>query len=254
MRRACPTEVGTVPRGRTAGRSAGVTGRAFTLVELLTVMVIMGVLLGIAIPAFEKLTVGTGVDAAARMVGAQMRLARDFAISHRQRVAIIMPQNLGALSGTGYAYTCFRPAIVSRSGSDYVFDRWVENTNWSFLPAGTSIMEADDDIGIADGGGNYQADPKDNNYTVVDDVPLDPLASSTVDDVRAVIFAPAGRVLNTAPAWVTVGDSVYTSAGSWTVRNPANDTYNKSCANQMSIVADGYTGRAIQKTPADYGN
>jgi hypothetical protein len=130
-----------------------------------------------------------------------------------------------------------------------VFDRWVENTTWSFLPTGASIMEADDDIGIKSGS-TYQATPVDDTYSVVKNVPLSPIGSGTAD-VRAVIFAPTGKVLQTAPAWVTIGEAVF-SGGNWIVKKPASDAKNKSCANQVSIVADAYTGRAIYKYPADY--
>ena len=81
-------------------------GRFFTLVELLVVVAIMGVIIAVGLPAFEKLTIGSGVDAAARQLSAQLRLARQYAISNRCKVAIVMPSSETGIADM-YRYTSF---------------------------------------------------------------------------------------------------------------------------------------------------
>jgi len=65
--------------------------RHFTMVELMVVIVIVSIILAFSVPAFQKLAVGSGVDAAARMLSSQLSLARAEAISRRQCIAVIMP-------------------------------------------------------------------------------------------------------------------------------------------------------------------
>lgn len=120
----------------------------FTLVELMVVIVIASIILAFSVPAFQKLAVGSGVDAAARMLSSQLSLARAEAISRRQYIAIIMPGqhfNKDTDDENLFKYQSFRAAIVTHSGGTYTFEKWVDGTEWTFLPTGTVIAEADDD-------------------------------------------------------------------------------------------------------------
>ena len=62
----------------------------FTLVELLTVMLIVGILLAVTVPAIVRLSSGSSVEAASRMVGSQLRLARQEAITKRKNDAVLL--------------------------------------------------------------------------------------------------------------------------------------------------------------------
>ena len=228
----------------------------FTLIELLVVVAIMGVIIAVGLPAFEKLTIGSGVDAAVRQVSAQLRLARQYAISNRCKVAVIMPTQ--EVAGNA-RWACFRPAVVSGT-TPFKFVRWVDGTTWTFLPVGSSIMEADDDVGIQSGG----------SYTVLGDdayqkvgvasneVNLDKLGgSTTAKNVRAVVFSSTGRLAGMSTSlYVTVGEAINNgtvgSAGTWIIRNPANAAKNKSASNQLTITINPYTGRTVTSDPSEY--
>ncbi len=106
----------------------------FTLTELLVVMMIMGIMMGLVLAPFGKLLSGSGVDAGARMLSAQLRLARQYAITQRKKVAVVMPGNEGPEDGR------FTSLAVYQDDSG----TWnpVQNTKREFLPAGSAIDPA----------------------------------------------------------------------------------------------------------------
>ncbi|MGI5925237.1 MAG: pilus assembly FimT family protein [Lentisphaeria bacterium] len=202
--------------------------RPFTMVELMVVIVIAGIILAFAVPAFQKLAVGGGVDAAARMVSSQLSLARAEAISRRQHIAVIMPGARYARSSDDdsvHPFQSFRSAVVepSSSGSAYTFVNWVEGTEWTFLPAGTVIASVSTTENALQ---SVHSDPGDSssplitipretwspNYSstgeaVADAAPYMNGATANTHNVRAVIFRPNGRC--TQRFYVTIMEGAY---------------------------------------------
>lgn len=226
----------------------------FSLVELLVVIVIMGIMMGIAMPAFERMAQGSGVQGATRMLSAQLRLTRAYAIKERKKIAVIMPGDDAGDVPNKNKYSCYRSAIVTGSDSSYDFDEWVEDSQWTFLPTGTSIMEADDDKGISDGvpnATNSKKEPHPNNITTCNNVLLDNIGSTNPedDDIRCIVFLPNGQVKGSTKQ-ITIGQATYN--GSWIIKDPDNSATNKSCKNQYNIGLDAYTGRVVITTPDEY--
>lgn len=229
--------------------------RRFTLIELLAVTVVVVIVIAIAIPAFSKITTGSGVDAAARTAVGQLRLGRQQAVTQRVKIAVIMPRAEGTVLPQ-YQYSCVRMAVVTGSSSPYTFSKWVDNSEWNFLPPGASIMEADADEGIANGTGVFCRDPVENANRTVDGVDLTKVSSGggTTNGVRAAIFLANGRMSAEAGGLhVTVGEAVR-QGGTWVIKDVDADagTKNQSCRNQMCIDLDYYTGRCVMKTPDKY--
>jgi len=56
---------------------------AFTLIEMIAVIVIIGIIIGIGIPAMSTLTRAAGLQGGVRQVMNAAQLARQFAITHR---------------------------------------------------------------------------------------------------------------------------------------------------------------------------
>ena len=190
--------------------------RQFTLIELLVVVAIMIVLLGITAPAFSKITRGKAVDTASRMVSSQLMLARAEAVSKRRSIAVIIPgEYIDAPSdGNAYRYSSFRAAWVryDEGTSRYIFDGWVEGTNWTFLPMGafvacidytktnpTALKFVESDLAYT-----YSDTP--NWFTGVSEMNKKDIAEKVYEDsvklfdglsqtkgVRAVVFKPDGR-------------------------------------------------------------
>lgn len=208
----------------------------FTLIEMLVVLVITGVLLAIAVPVFEKLTVGSGVDAGARLVGAQLRLTRQYAIANRKRVALLMPRNYTTSPVGGHdnalMFSAVRACEVRRNGASEDFVAWIPGTDWLFLPTGSVIAEADQDAGL-DGG--------DGTYTTVRGVQfMHPTTRANVTaDCRAVVFKMTGAMPD-LQRYVTIVEGFYSSGTAPVLRNSDN---------RIELLVDQYTGRVSYTTP-----
>lgn len=205
--------------------------RSFTLIELLVVLVIVGILLGIAIPAFEKLTMGSGVDAAARTLSSATSLARQFAISQRQMVAVLMPHGDSNIPPS-VRYKAVAFCTVTASGADYVFSAAVPNTKIEFLPVGAVIAEVDTDSALSasppTSSGTY---PRVSN---VDWAKFGLTDLDTGDDkCRAIVFRPSGAIAGETTYYIKVVEGEYTGS-SLLVKNGQN-------IKKMEV--NGFTGR-----------
>lgn len=243
-------------------------GRAtFSLVEIVLVMAILLLLLGLALPAFTRMATGSGADLASTMVASQLRLVRQYAITNRVRIAILMPGTQmtthgGTLLTAAFPeavapMTCktFRPCLVDASNQ---FVDWVPGTTWTHLPAGIAILEADQDAGSSEVRSGQP--PQDGTFSKVNHVPL-PVGAPTGDlngngsletdtsgagahgdlahNVRAIVFKPSGR-LNSLQRYVTIGEAEHDGAQWAAIRNRAN---------LVDVCVDQYTGRVVVKGP-----
>lgn len=226
----------------------------FSLIEILLVVGIMVILMAIATPGFVKTLRGQGSEFAARTVSTKLNLARSYAISKRQYVALLMPQaGYPAASSplNKYIHSAYRPCIVEKNDTSYYFQQWIQGENWEFLPDGVSIVEVDSDDGVnLDAYGNLA--PANGTITLISPSPLpgttpnkgvdcsDIGGSSSVTDFAGIIFKPSG--IATAGRFIEIAEAKYEpSAGGVIVTN-------KKSASYVSIKIDQYTGRVT------YGN
>ncbi len=66
----------------------GKASRAFTLLELLVVMAIVILLASMAVPAFNSITVGSNLNRAGQIIGDQISLARQEAVTKNREVQV----------------------------------------------------------------------------------------------------------------------------------------------------------------------
>jgi len=211
----------------------------FSLVELLTVMVIAAVLLAVSVPVVLKLTSGSSVEAAARMLGAQLRLARQEAITTRKNIAVVLPTVDCGSDPT--AYIGFRPCVVFNDGGTWRFDKWVANAAWSYVPAGACIAEADDD-GPTAAAPQPDLIDRPGGFTTVSPPAAGPGAFLFTVPVRAIVFKPSGRLTSLQRDVTIVEGAIPPGATTPLFTNQRN---------WVHIEVNQYTGRVRFIRPED---
>ncbi len=207
----------------------------FTLTELLVVMAIMAILMGMALTPFQNILSSSGVDGAQRMLTSQLRMARQYAISKRERVALLLPGPNNNLPDP-MRFVAFRSCIVDKSNN---FQRWIQNTEWNYVPTGSSIIE----VASSEPSGEYTSGGGVSGGKSVVDVSYDwnnDASTSPKTVNRAIIFEPTGR-LSHSTAYVSVCEALYKN-GSWTIRNGNN---------WIAVKINQFTGRVEVKRPGE---
>jgi uncharacterized protein (TIGR02596 family) len=88
---------------------------AFSLIELLVVVAIIGIMAAIAVPAFSSISAASGITRAGQLVGDQIILARQEASSKNRDVEVrFIDMTNGAWSG----YTALQLWIAGESGTN----------------------------------------------------------------------------------------------------------------------------------------
>ena len=91
----------------------------FTLIELLVVMLLMGFLITLMLPGFNRMISGNKVDQMASNLKLALEQAQSHAITSRRYVALVLPSNRSAWETEEQPYCLggYRMAYVRNSGS-----------------------------------------------------------------------------------------------------------------------------------------
>ena len=193
-----------------------IKNHSFSLIELLAAMAIAAILIGIAVPAFNTLTKGQSVEAAARIVGSQLKATRTYAISNREYTALIIPTTESLSSD--YLYKAYRPCIVDSSS---VFQQWISGEKWEFLPAGSAILDIDNTSGY--NAGNF------TSASTITSVDFSAIGGGSSESAKGIVFTPSGKA--GTRKYVVIGSSVVA------------DGEVGSTGNQINVTVDQYSGR-----------
>lgn len=169
--------------------------RFYTLIEIMTVIVIAAILFGIGIPAFTTMIQGSNMTIAIRQLSAKISAARAYAVSNAtsdSRVAVLLMgevKNAGGDTKDEYCYSAYRVCVVDSSN---VFQEWIEDENWKTLPKGIyrdSVSNADEvtDVDATDIGGQKTKYPA---------LIFDNKGQLTKKDNASVITLKHGRYVN----------------------------------------------------------
>lgn len=205
------------------------TNRPFTLIEILTVIVVISVIVGITVPAYNRLMTGNAVSYGNRLVTSQLNMARTHACARRRSVAVLFPDyNISYNSELKdpVALRTFRCAYVEYDGSDWVFDGWVEGSKWEYLPQGAFFPTT----GLVKSADVKLTNDEDGVINTGTEVPI-----------PSIIFKTNGRpVVGSGNPKVKVSEGVVTD-------NEGNIT-KKNDANNFLATVNRYTGSVITKT------
>lgn len=108
----------------------------YTLVEIMTVIVIAAILFGIGIPAFTTMIQGSNMTVAIRQLSAKIQAARAYAVTNRCKVAVLLPEVVENSGGTKKDDCCCSAYRVCVVDSANAFQEWIEDENWKTLPNG----------------------------------------------------------------------------------------------------------------------
>ncbi len=163
-------------------KTALLTRRYFSLMEMVMVMGVIMLLLGFTIGALPNLLGRKGADGGARMLSRQLFLCRQHAIINRRKVALLLPRTAELTDDEFGLYrdVGMRPCIVD--GLDN-FVEFIGSTKWETVPDRTYIK-------ITTSG--TPPPPWTTNLSEVDDVPFG--SGPTLYTVTAVIFKSNGSL------------------------------------------------------------
>jgi type II secretory pathway pseudopilin PulG len=105
---------------------------------MLVVIVIVGIMLALTLPAVNNLMKSGGVSAASRHVSNSLNLARQYAITHRTRTRVVFPYiatpaNSQAPQYLSYTVLAYNSSVVVGGGWQYV-------GKWEVLPLGVVFL------------------------------------------------------------------------------------------------------------------
>lgn len=117
-------------------RSRSSAKKGFTLVELLLVISVMAILLLFAVPAFQDIGRGSRMRAAVNQLTSTINLARQWAITKREKVYIIFPDDHPSLysSAQNHKEKALRSYVVFTRSQGFI-------TDWRYLPTGVYFVD-----------------------------------------------------------------------------------------------------------------
>ena len=158
----------------------------YTLVEIMTVIVIAAILFGIGIPAFTTMIQGSNMTVAIRQLSAKISAARAYAVTNRCKVALLLVEKDNESKiNPDYGYSAYRVCIVDKDteNSPFPFQEWIEDEDWKVLPKGIfrNEMASPAEVKI-----------KKEDFKTLEDV----LGTLSGDDIqlKALIFLPSGQL------------------------------------------------------------
>ena len=204
----------------------------FTLVEMISVLVIMAIVLSIAIPAVTSLSKANAMNSAAREVSNLLSLARQYAITHRTYARVVFPY-----SATGNPPDpWYRSYAVITNQDTAVSLGWRYVTKWEHLPDGIVFID-NTAPGYAAGSGalNDSSSLSQGGLLYPDD-----FAGST-PTLAFIEFGPTGAASN--PGTLTIQSGFTDNLGA------IHLTPSPSSPNGRTFFVDNVVGRVQCLTP-----
>ena len=210
---------------------------AFTLVELLAVIGIMGLLAAVGVPALKGLTGSGGRKQALSQVMGALEIARNTAISNRTNAAVIFPDSTFA-SGDAYKYrsmavvSYFDTTIATNTKSNIPYEKLV--SSWIVLPQGISFLPT-----------YLKTTTKTNMISVDANIRIPPKTNNVSITCPGIIFQSDGGLLDGATNSIA-GVAFFEGTVTGTTTNPTS-----KMTNFETVRLTRYTGRTLPTLAPD---
>ena len=192
---------------------------AFTLVELLAVIGIMGLLAAVGVPALKGLTGSGGRKQALSQVMGALEIARNTAISTGTNAAVIFPDSTFA-SGDAYKYRSM--AVVAWNATNSSNAATMVGS-WIVLPQGVAF---------------FPNSLKTANLPTATNISVRILTSTNKANFPAIIFQPDGGLSEDYSPLPTNGIAFFEGTVTGTTTNPTS-----KMTNFETVRLTRYTGR-----------
>lgn len=212
----------------------------FTLVELLVVICIASLLMGVVLPAFNRLVTGSAVDRLASNLKLRLERAQSHAASSRRHVALLLPNGATETNWTddstdpgikkarlGGSKMCYVDNVVV-SGTPEVFTsqfgRWLPDEDWTDPERGallvavssTSPVDSDGNLTVAKciahngilTGDILNGSGKARPLKEIQGVKFTAAATAKTVSDCAVIFSPKGGIRSGADVYLVIAEAV----------------------------------------------
>ena len=192
----------------------------FTLVELLVVICIASLLMGVVLPAFNRMVTGSAVDRLASNLKVRIERARSQAAASNRHVALILPHGSNSewsdpaaqAARLGGSKMCF----VRYSDYSGIFESWVQDDEWSTPERGAFLVGAYDDNSTLTAGSAQSTTANDGKESkMVSDggnaaeKPLKDITGipSVVSGANsALIFSPQGKMCSSKDVYLIIAE------------------------------------------------
>lgn len=210
----------------------------FTLVELLVVICLASLLMGVVLPAFNRMVTGSAVDRLASNLKLRLERAQSHAASSRRHVALLLPQGTvadswspeervvkAALGGSRMCYV----DDVKIEGNEYSseFKRWIPDEDWVQPERGALLVaisaedpvDAEGKLKTADieylehntsaTGTVLQGESKNKPLKRINKIRfVETSATETSVADSAIIFSPKGGIRSTADVYLVIAEAM----------------------------------------------
>ena len=221
--------------------------QGFTLVEMISVLVIVAIILSIAIPAVTNLVKASALSSAAREVSNTLSLARQYAITHRTYTRVVFLYDYYNNSSTGTRADMWYHTYAVMTNRDTTNPSgWLYVTKWEYLPTGAVFLDLTGTGGVPGGGSlNDVNSPTHVSPTPslrIEYLPLPFPAPNNNATLAYIEFGPTGAATASQAGTLTIQEGFITAANH---PQPTPSTP----VNTRTFVVDNLVGRVQLLNP-----
>ena len=196
----------------------------FTLVELLVVICIASLLMGVVLPAFNRMVTGSAVDRLASNLKLRLARAQSEAAASRRDVALVLPNGTVPAEWNDVRLGGSRMCYVTTNSYVGTFNAWVPDETWAMPENGAYLIYAGNDPTQIVAAGNAQRFGdnvgKPELSSAVASV-TDPAEEKPLKDItgitgitgtfsasnNAIIFSPLGNIRSKRDVYLVVAEA-----------------------------------------------